>query len=63
MDEMFVRLRNPYVFSCRIKERMLLCLKYVGSISRAKTSGSLMTNESPLRVHCMQCSVVWAETI
>ena len=46
-----------------MKERMLLCLKYVGRMSRANVSGSLITNESPFGVHWMQWSVVFAETI
>eukprot|EP00962_Isochrysis_galbana_P014905 scaffold4267_cov124-Isochrysis_galbana.AAC.5 len=60
---MLVRFLNPYVFSWRTKDRMLLCLKYVGKISRANESGSEMTKESPRAVQVIHLSVAVAETI
>jgi len=46
-----------------MKERMLLCLKYVGRMSRAKVSGSVITKESPLGVQMIAWSVCGLETI
>ena len=46
-----------------MNDRMLLCLKYVGRISRANVSGSEITNESPFAVQQIVCCVDGGETI
>ena len=46
-----------------MNDRMLLCLKYVGRISRANVSGSEITNESPFAVQQIVCCVDGDETI
>lgn len=51
------------MFNCRTKLEKLLCLKYLGSKSLAKTVGSHTMKEDPSSFHETTSFMVWSSTI